>query len=92
VSLPIEFKLKIFDRYVAFGSRALLSLALAIISLDKKELVQSPKEIMLPLLQDPMKGPRLRDWKVIMEKWDKLFLSKSDYLKAIKKAGVENIP
>jgi hypothetical protein len=89
IEFPAVLRLRIFDRYCAFGSRALLSLGLTCVSLLKKELMAPEMEKVLPILQNPNKGQRLQDWRAVLKKWDKLFISKADYSKYFERAGVE---
>jgi hypothetical protein len=89
IDFPVVLRLRIFDRYCAFGPRALLSLGLACVSLLKKELMGSEMEKIIPLLQNPNRGRRLQDWRAVITKWDKLFISRIDYSKYFKRAGVE---
>jgi hypothetical protein len=89
IGFPPVFRLRAFDRVVAFGTRALLSLGLAVVSLLKKELATPDMEVIIPLLQNPYRGKRLQDWHNIVEKWDKLFLTKAELAKFFKKAGVK---
>jgi hypothetical protein len=92
LDFPPPLRLRIMDRYVAFGTRAILSLGLAIVSLLRKELTTGTMEVVLPLLQNPGHGEPLKDWRNIIAAWDKFFLSKKEYDQTFPKAGVEYIP
>jgi hypothetical protein len=89
IDFPVVLRLRIFDRYCAFGPRALLSLGLACVSLLKKEFMGSEMDKIILLLQNPNRGRRLQDWRAVITKWDKLFISKINYSKYFKRAGVE---
>jgi hypothetical protein len=92
IQFPPVLRLRIFDGVVAFGTRALLSLGLACVSLLKKELMGSETELVVPLLQNPNRGERLKDWRLVIKKWDKLFISRKDYATFFRKAAVEEFP
>jgi hypothetical protein len=89
MDFPAVLRLRIFDRYCAFGTRALLSLGLTCISLLKKELMASEMGEILPVLQNPSRGQRLQDWRVVIAKWDKLFISKIECSSYFERVGVE---
>jgi hypothetical protein len=92
LDFPPVFRLRIMDRYLAFGMRAILSLGLAVISLLKNQLVGAGLELVIPLMQNPCRGERLKDWRNIIPKWDKLFISKSQYTRLFAKLGVVPLP
>jgi hypothetical protein len=89
IGFPPVFRLRAFDRVVTFGTRALLSLGLAVVSLLKKELMGPDMEVIIPLLQNPCNGARLKDWRQIIIKWDKVFLTKAEVSKCFQKAKVK---
>lgn len=84
ITMPSVLRLKIFDRFVAFGLRALLSLSLVFISLTKRELIVADQVGCLKILQNP----DATDWPRVMKKWEKLWIGKTDYKKFQEKAGV----
>jgi hypothetical protein len=90
VSFPPVFRLRIMDRYITFGSRAILSLGLAIVSMMKEELTAPKMEVIIPLLQNP--STKLKNWRAIIVKWDKLFIAPKDYAKYFAKVGEEPLP
>jgi hypothetical protein len=90
VNFPPVFKLRIMDRYVAFGNRAILSLALTLVSKLKAELVTPEMEVVIPLLQNPY--TKLKNWREILEKWDKLFITPKDYARYFAKVGEQPLP
>ena len=85
---PTPLRLRIFDRFVTFGCRALLSFGLAIISLTKRELVKGDLSVCIRTMQKPEELPVFRDWRHVMEKYDKLFLTRKEYKALFKKADI----
>jgi hypothetical protein len=83
-----EIRLAIFDRFVAFGCRALVSFALVIIARNRHELARKPIRDCLAILQRPDKCERLMDWRALMAKFDKLFLSEKEYNALFKRANL----
>jgi hypothetical protein len=92
LEFPPLFRLRIMDRYVSFGTRASLSLGLAIVGLLRKELTTGTLETVLPLLQNPCHAEPLKDWRNVIIAWDKNFISKKDYDHMFTRIGVEYIP
>lgn len=82
-----EFQMRIFERFLFYGTRGMLGFALAIFSRHKKELVNSTFETMVPILQNPDNSPAMRDWRYVLKKWDKLWIRKAQYQKLLKNAG-----
>ena len=94
LDFPPVLRLRIIDRLIVFGSRQLLSLALAVIDLNQETLSarNAQMDTVLPLLQNPTTASTMKDWREIVKKWDKHYLSKKDYSALFKKAGVKEIP
>lgn len=91
LSLPFEptLKLRIFDRTLMFGARAILSFGLAIIALNKKMLETEKATKILLYLQHPDEHEAFKDWRNVISKFDEHWLSQSDYDKLFK---ITNIP
>ena len=85
-------RLRIFDRYVAYKSAALLSFGLVIISRHKEEFLNQGMEVVVPLLQRPSSSPKFKDWRYIIKKWDQHWITHSEYVSFCKKAKVEYFP
>jgi hypothetical protein len=81
---PAVLTLRIFDRYAAFGMRALMSLGLAIIKMGKATFAVAEMTAIVPMLQKPEEAAWGKDWRAIIEKWDKRFISQSEYDKLVK--------
>jgi hypothetical protein len=86
---PPKFKLRIFDRYAAFGMRALLSLGITMIGELTTALETGDQEMVLGVLLNPMAHRKPRDWRKLIDKCDKAFLSERRYEKLFKMAGVD---
>jgi hypothetical protein len=91
LGFPPIFRLRIMDRYVAFGTRALLSLGLAIASLLKDELMEANREVALSLLQSPASGKALKEWRDILARWDKMFIPKKEFEAAFRRLDLDII-
>jgi hypothetical protein len=89
---PNVFRLRVFDRYAAFGTRALLSLGIAIIKVIKADLEIVGAAKAAALLQNPATHPMLQDWRKLVRKWDRAFLSPSQYKSYFEKARVTFFP
>ena len=84
--------LRIFDRFLAFGSRALLSFALVIVSRLKKKLLTNQMDKLIISIQRPFEQEEFKDWRYLMKKYDKLWISEKDYERYFKEADVELFP
>jgi hypothetical protein len=92
MQLPPPFRLRMFDRHIVFGTRALLSFAVTIISIGKKSLETKSTEVCIPLLQNPMSLPEFQDWRNLIKKFDTHFLTKQECSSAFKRASIEEFP
>jgi hypothetical protein len=88
INFPTVFRLRSFDRIAAFGTRAILSLGLAVVGVLEVELQRPSMEEVIILLQNPHEAPQVQDWRALIAKWDKVFLSKADFKKLFKKVGI----
>jgi hypothetical protein len=88
VQFTPEIRLRIFDRFVAFGCRALVSFALVIIARNREDLARKPVGDCLTILQKPEKCERLKDWRAMMAKFNKVFVSEREYQALFKKANL----
>lgn len=83
-----QFTLRLFDRFLFYGLRSLLSFALVVFHQLKDDLVQMEIENILPLLGNPDKNPKMKDWRLLLKLWDKLWIRKKEYLKLLKAVGL----
>jgi hypothetical protein len=91
VNFPPAFRVRAFDRIAAFGTRAMFSLGLAIVGMVEADLLGASMEQIIPILQNPGDSPRLKDWRALVAKWDKVFMTKAELEKLFKKAGATDI-
>ena len=77
--LELQTALTVFDRFVVFGSRAVLSFGLAILVMHKDAIIQMDVDGLIRCLQSPKDSPMIRDWKKVMKKWDEMWISKDDF-------------
>jgi hypothetical protein len=70
----------------------MLSFALAIVSIGKKQLEIRGAEVCVPLLRNPVRFAEFKDWRLIMTKFDSHFLTEKEYSAAFKAAGVQEFP
>jgi hypothetical protein len=92
IEFPPPFKLRIFDRMLGFRTRALLSFAITIVSLGKDKITTGSMEAVIEHLQNPTKHPKFADWRGVIKKWDKNFLTPAQYSAYFKKAEVVEFP
>ena len=92
IDFPIVVRLQILDAFFEFGTRALLSFALAIISRHKKELATQPAEKVMTILQKPHSTPNTRDWRYLIKKFHQKFIPIKKYYEYFEKAGVAPFP
>lgn len=86
---PSFFRVRLFDRLVYAGLRALLSLGLVVISRHKKELMSSESDVVIDILQKPALSKNMEDWDYVLTKWNRLWISEAQYKKLFKDVGVE---
>ena len=83
---PPEMQLRIWERFLMFGTRALLSFGLTIILRHEDLLRKGGLEEILPILQRPEESPRMADWHEVFEQWDDLWLKKKEFERVWKQA------
>jgi hypothetical protein len=90
MNLKAEVRLGLFDRFITFGCRALISFGLVIVSRLKALLLKSASSMdAYQILQRPYELREFEDWRYVLAKYDKLWISSKDYSNYFKKAGVE---
>lgn len=89
---PIVLKLRLFDCFLGFGTRAIFSFAITIIKMNKDVLLKSTMEEALQILQRPYEFERMKNWRMVLKNWQSNFISESHYRNLFKKAGVKFIP
>jgi hypothetical protein len=68
LQFPPVFKLRLFDRFVAFGTRALLSLGIAIVDAARDTLETAAMHSVTKCLQDPGNIPKFKNWRNIIKR------------------------
>lgn len=81
---PTFLRLRIFDRFICCGFRALVSLALVFIKLNRRLFSEGELEDILPLL----KNPTCDDFSLVLKEWDKEWMSEEEFDKWCAKANV----
>ena len=89
--LPV-LKLRIFDRFALFGTRALISLGLAIIDIHYEDLSSKGVEIIVPILQNPCDSNKMQNLRHVIKYYDKNFLTQKQYNQYFKDLGIKVIP
>lgn len=92
VDFQPALKLRIFDRFALFGTRAIISFGATIIDLHKQELSIGQADKLIQILNHPQSNPKITDLDNVFKHYDKNFISKRDYDKYCKKAGFDPIP
>lgn len=84
-----EFQLRIFERYLFYGTRSLLNLGIVIILYHRKELEKANMETFLNILQHPDTSPKMLNWHSVLDDWDKQWLTKGEYEKLLNRCHVQ---
>jgi hypothetical protein len=79
-----------FDRIAAFGTRAMMSLGLAIVKLLKKDLRRCDRAQALELLKNPSLGLQQHKWKQILAKWNTVFMTEDSFARVIQKLRISD--
>lgn len=81
---PTALKLRIFDRFTFFGFRALISLGLAFVALNKRALATASGEECVKILTS-LDG---EDFQTVLDTWDKTWIDKNEYKAFLAKSDV----
>ena len=87
--LQTPLRLMLFERFLMFQFRALLSFGLTIIALNRDFFKKAPFEELFPALKKPEKTEGMKDWRKVIATWNDLWLTEKKYKKFFKLAGVE---
>jgi hypothetical protein len=88
IDLRPEIKLMIFDRFLMYGFRAVLSFALVVVGMQHHELKRMPLEECLKFLRSPDESWKFADWRAVLAKYDQLWISERDYPRYLRRASV----
>jgi hypothetical protein len=83
-----EIRMRVFDRYISFGCKALLSFGLAILATKQEDLEKKKAGDIFPILQKPESCEEMKQWRTLLQKYEKYWLSDKEYEKAFKRADV----
>lgn len=86
---PPEIRLLIFDRFIGFGLRAVYSFALVILEVHKVIFLRRGAATITSILQTPDKSSLMRKSQRIVKLYNKLFISRKDFLSFLIKANVD---
>jgi hypothetical protein len=84
-----DLRLRLFDRFVMFGYRALFSFGLAVLASAKAVLTSGEMGDCLEILQRPGTYHRFTDWRAAIVQYDKEWIGKTEYRNCLKKADVD---
>jgi hypothetical protein len=87
--LQSELRMRVFDRFLEFGYRALLSFGLVVLVKGKQVLETAGSLECLGLLQNPGQSEKIGDWKAVLIAYDKHWINQKEYNHYFKKAGLE---
>ena len=88
---PPVVSLRLFDRFLFYGTRALLAFGLTIIDVLKDKMIGKTMDVILPLLQHPDRSKEMRDPEVVFSHMDSLWIRKKEYLQLGAVAGAMDI-
>lgn len=86
-----EFQLRIFEHYLLYGIRFLISFSLQILLVHQDEILSGTLESILPILQHPDKSKKITNWHVFLNYVDSNLLSEKEY-DALEKAASKAVP
>lgn len=78
---PPELQLRLFERFLFYGTRALMGFALTIVLRHVDILESGSIEKILACLQHPDESERMRDWHEVFEQWEKVWIRKKEWKK-----------
>jgi hypothetical protein len=81
-------KMRIFERYLAFGCRALLTFGVAVLSRMREKMLKSELDDVMGILRRPGVLPELMEWRKVIEKWDKVWISEKEYARYFARVGL----
>lgn len=84
-----EFQLRLFERYLFYGTRGLLNFGIVIILYHQKILEKADMEEFLRILQHPDSSKKMLNWHSVLQEWDKNWLNKAEYEKLLTRCGVQ---
>jgi hypothetical protein len=88
LNLHPEIRMRLFDRFITFGRRALFAFALVVISSSKELLSTAAVIDCMEVLQKPEINPMMNDWRWVIASYDKKWLTGREYDACLKKGGV----
>lgn len=89
VPIPAALLLRLFDRYIFFGTRALFSFGLAIVGSEQASLLKVDVEDAVILLQKPEQSTLVKDWVLLLNNFDKHWINPKQFSWYQEKAGVK---
>jgi hypothetical protein len=92
VRFQSSLRLRIMDRFIAFGTQALFSMAVTIVVLAKDELAVADGQRALAILENPRLHSAFSDWRSVLARYDKEWLDAKDYRRWFKKAKATFVP
>jgi hypothetical protein len=87
-----DLRVRIFDRFAGFATRAILSFALVIIVRMKTRIIKGNTDQILEVLRRTGSEPEMLDWRAVIQTWDRLWMSEKEYRKTFEASGVEFFP
>lgn len=87
---PSDLTLHIYDRFITFGCKALLSFGLTIIALHHDYFASNEGDVAIQLLQKPSDSPLMADWRNVIKKWDNHWISEKEYRDYLKRSETLN--
>jgi hypothetical protein len=87
-----DLRVRIFDRITGFATRATLSFAIVIIVRMQNRIVHGDNDLIIDSLRRPGNAPEMLDWRAVIKTWDRVWMSRKAYCKALEAAGVEFFP
>jgi hypothetical protein len=87
IPLRPELRLRVFDRFVRFGTPALFAFGIVVVGLVAEEIKVKGKGEIIRLLEDPTKSGRFRNVDDVIRKFEKVVVGKKEYKVLCSKCG-----
>jgi hypothetical protein len=85
--IPV-LRMRIFDRYAGFGTRAVITFGLVLVGRLKRSLMAGEGDLVIPTLRRCGTTPEMKDWRGVIKDWDKIWMSEKEYKSLFKRTNV----
>jgi hypothetical protein len=87
-----NLRLRFYDTYLAFGTRALFSFGLTIVAIERKRLATGNLDLVMTILQKPHGRLAFKDWRKVLAVYQDMFITSTQYSSYFRRAGITEFP